>query len=185
MKSIQLKRGNFLVSEPNMQDFNFKRSVILITEHNPDESIGFVINQPTDLIISNILEDFPTFNAKLFIGGPVEKNSVHFIHSLGNKIDKSMRIMDDLYWSGNIETVKRLIEKGEIQESEIKFFMGYSGWSSGQLEYELSEQAWLVIEANSSIALENNDNKLWQNIIKKMDKDYAIWHTMPDNPELN
>lgn len=185
MNRIFLNRGKFLLSEPRMQDFHFKRSVLLLTEHNQNESIGFILNQPTNLIISDIVKDFPKFNANLFIGGPVEKNTLHFIHSLGSKIENSMPILDGLYWSGNFETVKSLIRKGEINDSEIKFFLGYSGWNTGQLEQELQEQAWIVVNSDATLALEKNDQKMWQNIIKKMDKDYAIWHTMPDDPELN
>ena len=81
--------------------------------------------------------------------------------------------------------VKALIKAGELKESEIKFFLGYSGWSSGQLEHELQDQSWIVVNSNPSIALERNDKKMWQDFIKKMDTDYAIWHTMPDDPELN
>ena len=67
----------------------------------------------------------------------------------------------------------------------MKFFIGYSGWSSGQLEYELQENAWIVINSDSSIALNNNDKRLWRKFIKQMDEDLAIWHNMPDDPELN
>ena len=98
MNRIQPKRGKFLISEPSMQDNNFRRSVLLLTEHNADESIGFVLNQPTNLVISDIIKDFPFFDAKIFIGGPVERNTIHFIHTMGKKIDKSLPILDDLYW---------------------------------------------------------------------------------------
>ncbi len=185
MTSIHPKRGKFLISEPSMEDYNFKRSVLLLTKHNQDESIGFVLNQPTNLIISDIVKDFPSFNATLYIGGPVEKNTLHFIHSAGEKIENSIPIIDGLYWSGNFDMVKALIKAGELKESEIKFFLGYSGWSSGQLEHELQDQSWIVVNSNPSIALERNDKKMWQDFIKKMDTDYAIWHTMPDDPELN
>lgn len=185
MNRIHPKKGKFLISEPSMQDNNFKRSVLLLTEHNADESIGFILNQPTNLIVSDIIKDFPSFNANVYIGGPVERNTLHFIHSLGKKIDNSLPISDGLYWSGNFDTLKSLINKDQLKDSEIKFFLGYSGWSSGQLDYELEEHAWIVVDGNSSLALEKNDNKMWQNIIKSMDKDYAIWHTMPDDPELN
>ena len=185
MNKRQAKRGQFLISEPSMEDLNFKRSVLLITEHNNNESIAFILNQPTKLSVNDLIDDFPDFNTKIHIGGPVEKNTLHFIHSLGSKIDQSVAVSDNLYWSGNFETLKTLIRNGEVKESEVKFFIGYSGWSSGQLEYELQENAWIVINSDSSIALNNNDKRLWRKFIKQMDKDLAIWHNMPDDPELN
>ena len=136
MENRQPKRGQFLVSEPNMQDLNFKRSVLLLTEHNHNESIAFIINQTTKLSVNDLIEDFPKFNAKVHIGGPVEKNTLHFIHSLGDKIDQSVAVSENLYWSGNFETLKTLIRNGEVKESEVKFFSGYSGWSPDQLEDE-------------------------------------------------
>lgn len=185
MNHKHLKRGKFLLSEPSMQDKNFKRTVLLITEHNENESIGFIINRPTKYKVSEIIEDFPQFSSPIYVGGPVETNTLHFIHSLGDRIEQSIPISHGLYWSGNFETVKSLIKQRKVNESEIKFFLGYSGWSAGQLEYELQENAWILTNTKSNIALEKSDNKLWQKLVKTLDKDYAIWHNMPDDPELN
>lgn len=179
------KKGRFLISEPNMMDLNFKRSVLLLTEHNENESIGFILNQPTKILVHELFEDFPTFNSNVHIGGPVEKNTLHFIHTLGDKIENSISVTNELYWSGNFETLRSLIKNGEVHESEVRFFIGYSGWSSGQLEHELNENSWIVSTGDTNIALKNNNNSMWRNFIKKMDKEYAIWSNMPEDPELN
>jgi len=185
MKNINPKRGHFLISEPSMQDLNFQRTVLLLAEHNALESIGFILNQPTKLSVHDLVEDFPNFKSKIYIGGPVEKNTLHFLHSHGEKIENSTPISNNVYWNGNFETVKELISKGQIKESEIRFFLGYSGWSAGQLEYELQEKTWIVFKNDPSMALINNKKTLWRNIIKTMDKEYAIWSNMPEDPELN
>ena len=185
MKMKTPKKGRFLISEPNMTDMNFKRSVLLLTEHNENESIGFILNQPTKIMVHDLFDDFPTFNSNVHIGGPVEKNTLHFIHSLGDKIDNSIPIADKLFWSGNFETLINLISNGEIHESEVRFFIGYSGWSQGQLEHELNENSWIVSSANTNIALKNNNKSMWRNFIRQMDKEYAIWSNMPEDPELN
>ena len=76
MKNIKPKKGRLLISEPSMLDSNFKRSVLLLTEHNDNESIAFILNQPTKIKIHDLFEDFPSFDANVHVGGPVEKNTL-------------------------------------------------------------------------------------------------------------
>lgn len=185
MKNIKPKKGRLLISEPNMLDSNFKRSVLLLTEHNDNESIAFILNQPTKIKIHDLFEDFPSFDANIHVGGPVEKNTLHYIHSLGDKIDKSIQISENLYWSGNFDTLKDLIKNNKVKTTEIRFFIGYSGWSPGQLELELNDNAWIVCHEDTYHLFDSNDKHMWRDFIRKMDKDYAIWSNMPEDPNLN
>lgn len=185
MRSLKPYKGHLLISEPNMLDPNFKRSVILLTDHNDVESVGFILNQPTQVGINDLIDDFPPFNSCVYIGGPVQKDTLHFIHSLGEKIDGSIPVGDNLYWSGNFKTLQQLVANKEIFSSQIRFFAGYSGWGAGQLETELGEQSWIVVPGNSEIALRQNNNELWRSFISQMDKEYAIWSNMPEDPSLN
>lgn len=144
-----------------------------------------MLNQPTTVGVNDILEDFPPFNATVSLGGPVQRNSLHFIHSLGERIDGSIKIGDNLYWSGNFETLRECIANKEVFSSQIRFFAGYSGWGAGQLEDELKEKTWIVAAGNSEIALRQNNQRLWKNFIQQMDKEYAIWANMPEDPSMN
>ena len=85
MKNIKPKKGRLLISEPSMLDLNFKRSVLLITEHNDNESIAFILNQPTKIKIHDLFEDFPSFDANVHVGGPVEKNTLHSLFLGGDR----------------------------------------------------------------------------------------------------
>ena len=185
MKKQKLQKGNLLVSEPNMKDPNFKRSVILITEHNEKESIGFIINQPTKISINDLIDELPHHTAPVYIGGPVQKDTLHFIHSLGSIIDGAIHISENLYWGGNFQTLIRLVKNDEIKLTEIRFFIGYSGWRLGQLESEIKEHSWIVTSANNKLILSENNEKLWKDFIGGMDKKYAVWINMPDDPSLN
>ncbi len=185
MKKIKPQKGRLLISGPDMTDNNFERSVIIITEHNEHETVGFILNQATKISINDLFEDFPEFNANIYIGGPVQKNSLHFIHSLGNKIEGSLAVTENLYWSGNFEILKDLISTGEIKADDIRFFIGYSGWSAGQLEMEIEEESWIVLHSNEQIVLEKNNKVLWRNLISEMDEDYAIWSNLINDPSLN
>ena len=185
MKKIEPKIGHLLISEPEMSDPNFKRSVILLTSHDCNETIGFILNQSTDLFVHDIIDDFPIFNSKISIGGPVQKNTLHFIHSVGEKIENSIKINENLYWSGNIQNLKELIVKKEVFSSQVRFFAGYSGWTSNQLSSEIEEKSWIVVPGDSETALRLNNKELWKSFIKEMDQEYAIWANMPEDPCLN
>ena len=93
-----------------MLDANFKRSVILLTVHNKIESIGFILNQPTKVGINELINDLPCFDAPVYIGGPVQKDTLHFIHSMGDLIDGSIHVGENLYWSGNFQTLIKLVD---------------------------------------------------------------------------
>ena len=105
MKRLKIHKGQLLISEPNILDPNFKRSVILLTDHNEIESVGFILNQPTKVRINDLIDEFPYFDSPVYIGGPVQKETLHFIHSMGDLIDGSIHVVDNLYWSGNFQTL--------------------------------------------------------------------------------
>lgn len=184
MRKLKPKTGRLLISEPNMNDSNFKRSVLILAQHNQEETIGFILNQQTRFKINDLIEDFPNFDARIYIGGPVDKNSLHFIHTLGDKIENSVQITDKLYWSGNFQTLTSLIREGKVSDNQVRFFAGYTGWSAGQLDYELESDSWIVARSEK-INLHQSDKKLWRNYLKNMNKEYAIWANMPEDPSLN
>ena len=177
-------KGKLLISDPNMIDPNFKRSVILVTNHDKKESVGLILNQPTQVKINDVIDNFPSFNASIYIGGPVQKNTLCFIHSLKDKIKESHYIGNDLYWSGDFQTLKKIIIQQKIHKNQVRFFAGYSGWGAGQLEMEINEESWIIESYNSKLILQDN-NKLWHSFISKMNKKYSFWINMPEDPSLN
>jgi putative transcriptional regulator len=179
------KQGRVLISEPFLNDTYFRRSVVLLTEHTPEGSVGFVLNKPVDLSVNDVLSDFPEIQAEISIGGPVNTNTVHYVHTLGMAIPNSVQVLDNLYWGGDFEAVKEMITSGRIKGHEIRFFLGYAGWSPNQLDNELSENAWLVSEMNAEQIMKGPDNNLWKNILKKSGDKYKTWVNFPENPGLN
>ena len=140
------KQGRVLISEPFLNDTYFRRSVVLLTEHSEEGSVGFVLNKPVALSVDDVLTDFPEIDTEVSIGGPVNTNTIHYIHTLGDTIPNSVKVFNNLYWGGDFDVIKQMISDGQIKGSEIRFFLGYAGWSPKQLENELSENAWLVSE---------------------------------------
>ena len=178
-------KGRVLISEPFLQDNYFKRSIVLLTEHSKEGSVGFVLNKPVTLPIEDIIQDFPSIDADISIGGPVGTNTIHYIHTLGSKIPESVKVINGLYWGGSFETVKNMVLAGDIKKHQIKFFLGYSGWYAKQLEGELARNSWLVTDMSAHDIMHKEVDKLWADTLSRLDERYKIWINTPQNPNLN
>ncbi len=179
-------KGKVLISEPFLMDPNFKRSIVLLGEHNEEGSVGFILNKPTNLKLNQVLEeDFPEFDAPVFFGGPVQINTLQFIHRAGDIIDGGTQILDGLYWGGSYEVLRLLIEAKQVDPSDFRFFIGYSGWNPGQLEAELKINSWIVTSTTTENVFSNEPDKLWGDVLKKMGKKFAILASFPEDPSVN
>jgi len=187
IKTNDLKpsRGKILISEPLLADNYFKRAVVLLAEHNEEGSFGIIMNKPIDNKFNEVVADFPDFGGQLFLGGPVSNSSLFFIHTLGDQIDNSMEIMDGLYWGGDIESVRELMMLKQIDPSQSRFCVGYSGWGSKQLEEELQRNSWLVSGLPTEALMNTDPDKLWEYALKKLGSDYSYWENFPTDPGLN
>ena len=179
------EQGKLLISEPFMNDPNFKRSVVLLASHNEEGSVGFVLNRPMELKLEQIIEEFDRCDLPVWDGGPVQRDSLFFVHTLGDAIPDSIPIQGDLYWGGNFETVKALIKGKNVSEKDIRLFIGYSGWASKQLESEIKNNSWLVAPTTIDVIMGNDWEKLWKEVLKSMGKDFSILANFPENPLWN
>ncbi len=177
--------GRILISEPFLSDTYFKRSVVFLTEHSDEGSVGFVLNKPVDLRIQDVIHDFPAIEAGISIGGPVNTNTVHFIHTLGDLLPESVHVTGSVYWGGDFETLKTLIAAGKVDKQQVRFFLGYSGWAPGQLEGEIKDNAWLVGEIDSKMIMESDQTSFWNDVLKQMKNRYQVWANFPENPGMN
>ncbi len=182
---INIKKGQLLISEPSLSDSFFFKSVILIIHHDSKESLGLVLNQGTKIKLNELLNDIPPIDLPVYIGGPVERNSIQFIHTLGKIIPNTQRITRELYWGGDFNIIIKLIAENKISKKNIRFFAGYSGWGENQLKNEISEDSWLTHKANTNICMQYSNSDLWSNLIKTKRMKYAIWTNMPNDPNLN
>jgi len=179
------KKGWVLVAEPFLNDVYFKRSIVFLTEHNSEGSIGFVLNKPVNFKVNEVITDFPPFECAVSIGGPVNTNTVHYIHTLGSLIPNSVHVCDNIYWGGDFETIKQFIRENTIDKTQVKFFLGYSGWMPNQLEDELVQNSWLVTNMDPKHIMANDMNNVWTDILQKLGGKYTMWANSPDNPSLN
>jgi putative transcriptional regulator len=178
------KQGRVLISEPLLSDTYFKRSVVIVTEYSEQGAVGFVLNKPIDIPLNDVLDDFPNFDAKVYIGGPVEKDTIHFLHTLGEVVPNSVHIIDNIYWGGDFDTLKDLVAAGIVKSDQVRFFLGYSGWNPKQLDEEIENNAWLVTEMDAEKIMQANKN-IWKQTLDELGRKYKIWSNFPENPAMN
>tara|TARA_B100000963_G_scaffold236775_1_gene207006 strand:+ start:10373 stop:10924 length:552 start_codon:yes stop_codon:yes gene_type:complete len=182
---LNLKKGKLLISEPLITDKFFFKGIILITHYSKIETLGLMINHPTKYYLNDIIDGIKKNNFKIYLGGPVAQNTIQFIHTLGGIIKNSIEINNGLFWGGDFSIVKSLINNNKISSNDIKFFMGYSGWSENQLENEIKEKSWILENSSTKLCMQNLNSEIWSKIVKKKGEKYAIWANLPINPNLN
>jgi len=178
--------GKLLISEPSLRDFYFGRSVVLLVEHNTKEgTIGLILNKPIHLKLNQVVKEFPDNEFPLFLGGPVHPERLFYVHTLGDKVPGSIEVIPGLYWGGDIEKIMDLIKLNLVTPEDVRFFIGYAGWESKQLDTEMKEKSWVVTQCSLETVMERHPEKLWSNMLKEMGNDYAIWANFPSDPILN
>lgn len=185
---MNIQATNLLLSEPFMADPYFQRSAVLICANEEEEgTIGFVLNQPTELTMADLFDDLPQASEfPLFIGGPVAPDTLHFIHRCADRISDSEDLGNGVYWGGNMEQLLPLIKDNALNRSEIKFFLGYSGWGVGQMAEELHDNSWMVCESyNPEILFVIDGENLWREALIAMGPKYAMVANYPIDPRLN
>jgi Putative transcriptional regulator len=181
----EVKSGSILISEPLLLDSNFSRSVVLITEHSPLGAFGLVLNKPLKKRISDVIDGFGSVNFPLYSGGPVDKDTLHFIHSLGDRVQGSIKVGENLYWGGNFEDLQEMAKLGILSAGQVRFFIGYSGWMANQLENELKEKSWVVSNISSTEIFFTQPDDLWEQSVRMLGQKFNIWLNYPADPIYN
>ena len=179
------EKGKVLISEPFLPDTFFNRSIVYLTEHTKDGSVGFILNKKLDLKVKDAISGFESFDDHLSMGGPVAPDTLHYIHTAGDLIPNSISIEGNICWGGDIDFIRDLISAGKIDKSAIRFFLGYSGWAAGQLERELKENSWVIARINSSIVMGNRGEDTWKKVLRSLKNKYRIWAEFPESPDMN
>ena len=117
------EKGKILISEPFLPDTFFNRSIVYLTDHTPQGSVGFILNKKLDIKVSSAIEGFEGWNENLNMGGPVAPDTLHYLHNLGDLIPKSVLVEGNIFWGGDIDSIRELIKSGKINQSQIRFFL--------------------------------------------------------------
>ena len=180
------KKGKLLIAEPTLSgDVSFNRSIVLLAEHNHEGSVGFILNKPLDYSINDLVTEID-LPFQVYNGGPVEQDNLYFIHKVPQLIENSIEISDGIYWGGDFGSIVDLINNKVISENDIRFFLGYSGWSSLQLDQELHSKSWVVVKnVYESAIIQKSSNAFWKEKMMELGGNYLIWSNAPENPNLN
>lgn len=185
MAGKKLKGGTILLAEPFMLDPNFKRTAVLLCEHSEDGSIGFVLNKRMDIGLNELISDFPEFDTKVYFGGPVQTDTIHYVHNVGDLLDESRKIADGVWWGGNFETLKVLVRTELVKPENIRFFVGYSGWSETQLEEEMETGSWVTADMHPNYVFKSRPDSLWSQIMSNKGDLFTVIASMPDSVTYN
>ncbi len=180
----ELKTGKILIAEPFLNDPNFARAVILLCEHGPEGSVGFILNRPTQLTLGDLLPELYTPLLNVYQGGPVQLDTLHMLHRMpgvfgGNEIGPG------IYWGGSYEALQETVLSNNYQPIDLRLFVGYAGWSPGQLEKEIQAGSWLVADLTPEILFETDTDLIWKNAVMSLGKDFEHLVNLPLNPQLN
>jgi putative transcriptional regulator len=186
MTTLKPEKGRLLIAEPSIiGDLSFNRSIILLAEENEKGFVGFILNKPLEYKLKDLVPEVDS-NLTVYNGGPVEQDNLYFIHKVPELITDSVEIADGIFWGGNFEIIKNLLQDNLLKSQDIRFFLGYSGWGENQLEEELELNSWIVSNNHyKNKLLLKADQSLWKEKMLELGGDYVLWSNAPENPGLN
>ena len=177
--------GILLIAEPFLKDPNFMRTVVFLCDHQEEGSFGFVINRTYEHTLDELMNDLGDLKIPVFYGGPVQMDTIHFLHQYPEQIPGSYEVLNGIYWGGDFELAIQLIKNGEVDTNKIRFYIGYSGWATGQLNDELKEKSWLTAEATRKLVFHKKTDEIWKDALKHLGGDYEMMINFPTDPQLN
>lgn len=183
-------QGSLLIAEPLMRGDIFSRSVVMVLDVDKNFGhLGLVLNKRSNLYLNDLIPEWSLQRQiPIFSGGPVDNSRLFMLHTLGDKFEGSSEIIPGLYVGGRIEEIMEYIDDGGSLEGKMRFFLGYSGWTKGQLEGEISRHVWAVTEyrgQDPGELLEGSGNSFWRHEVERLGSDYRSWLVVPPDPSLN
>ena len=186
MSSSNSLTGRLLVATPLLRDPNFDRAVVLVLSHDDDGALGVIVNRPTTVPVTDILpnwEPVVTEPGVVFHGGPVSLDSglglvavVDGVEPLGvRRVSGQVGVVD-------LDTPPEVVQPGVVA---MRVFAGYAGWSPEQLENEIAEGSWYVVDSQTGDAFSADANELWKAVLRRQDGPLALMATFPADPSLN
>ena len=171
-------RGQLLVAAPVLSDPNFRRTVVLVAEHGDEGAMGLVLNRPTETSVADAVPELSSIagdEEPIYVGGPVSTGSVLAVAELDDPGDASELLFGAIGF----------VQEPDVQVVRGRIFLGYTGWSAGQLESELEEESWLVLPAEPDDLFCDDPDGLWSSVLRRQGGPYALLSLMPPDPSLN
>lgn len=181
----KIQPGTILIADPFLKDPNFLRTVIFLCEHKDEGSFGFVINRKLEYVIGDLINDLSGCDFPVFYGGPVQQNTIHFLHRCPGLITGGEKIANDIFWGGEFDELIGLLQKDKLAQADIRLFLGYSGWGEGQLQDEFKEKTWLSTFSSDKLVFMPDTSSIWKYAVKQLGGEYEQLVNYPLDPQLN
>lgn len=182
---VQVSAGEILIADPFLRDPNFMRTVVFICEHQDTGSFGFVLNKKYEQHLGDLIADLEGNTFPVYYGGPVQLDTVHFLHQRPELISGGLEVTDGIYWGGDFSDVVELLKTNRLGEIDIRFFIGYSGWSEGQLDEEMKIKSWITSKATRPLIFPKNTENTWKDALRQLGGEYEQMVNYPIDPQLN
>jgi putative transcriptional regulator len=177
--------GVLLIADPFLKDPNFLRTVVFLCEHKEEGSFGFVLNRQHENTLDELIPELEGHKIPVYYGGPVQLDSLHFLHQYPDLIPGGQEVIKGVYWGGDFDAVINLVKNEEIDSNKIRFYIGYSGWSEGQLSNEMTEKTWLTVKASRKLIFHHKYEEIWKDSLRHLGGDYEMMVNFPIDPQLN
>ena len=180
--------GSLLISEPLMDDKYFGRSAILVLDE-PEEGghFGLILNKPTEMTLKDLMPEWEEGKkVTIYCGGPVDLQRMFLLHTLGEKLGSNTEVLPGIYVGADLDKIIEYIEEGGEIDGKLRFFLGYCGWSPGQLAGELNGKTWAVNAfPQSENLLKGEGLAYWNREVKDLGEDFRSWLVVPLDPSMN
>ncbi len=186
----RLRSGSLLISQPFLGDPNFERSVVLLCRHDEEDgSFGLVLNRASNLHLADVLQlpipaDSPVARMPLLLGGPVQLDTLHYLHQRPD-VPEAIALGQDVYWGGDFGVLLGLLLSGELAPDAVRFYAGYSGWTAGQLADEIKDNVWIMHPDAAGKVFTLEHDAFWQAILREKGGRYRALSNYPVDPRLN
>jgi putative transcriptional regulator len=173
-----------LVAAPALSDPNFYRTVVLICEHSESGSFGLILNRESEIEPAQLVEPLAHVSRNLRLGGPVQPDTLHYLHDFGPDVPDALQVGDGVWWGGDFDAIQQMINVPE-RADRLSLFLGYAGWGSGQLEGEIEEGGWFISTLDPGWVFTEDPDQTWRQALLGMGGEYALWANFPEEPRLN
>lgn len=185
MADVALSPGILLIAPPALVDPNFTRAVVLLCDHTEEGSFGLIVNRLLDARPGDFIDGVDRYTGTLGLGGPVQTDTLHYLHRHHDLVTDGVPVLDGVAWGGDFEAVKSVVASFGATSSDLRFFLGYAGWGSGQLEAEVDQGGWILSEARPTDIFSTDPTNLWRSVMRRQGGEYALLSNFPDDPRLN
>lgn len=180
-----LLKGSFLVAGPGLYDPNFRQAVVLLCEHNAQGSMGLVINRPTELVLTEALNQLGgERDDVIYSGGPVQPDHLLILIRSEQEPASSHHVFNDVYLGTDLPTLQSLVAQS-VPDEAFRGYAGYAGWGAGQLDAELASNSWITVPGDSKWIFDSDPRIVWPELMRSLGPRFAFYADMPKDPTLN